>query len=144
MSPPDSQTFADRTILVTGGLGGIGSQVATHFLDRGARVVVTDRPGVDGAEVAEMGPRASYLPLDVTQEGSWEVVVGEVVASHGRLDGLVNIAGVFTPGIPFLDTTLNTLFGKLNEATTALKICMAASVIAAVCGGITLFQTRGR
>ena len=106
ISPPDSQTFADRTILVTGGLGGIGRQVATHFLDRGARVVVTDRPGVDGAEVAEIGPRASYLPLDVTQEGSWEAVVGEVVASHGRLDGLVNIAGVFTPGIPFLDMTL--------------------------------------
>lgn len=64
------------------------------------------------------------------------------------LSGLGDIGGIGDlgdgSGIPFLDTTLNTLFGKLNEATTALKICMAASVIAAVCGGITLFQTRGR
>lgn len=103
---PICMSFDDRTILITGGLGGIGGEVARHLLSRGARVVVTDRPGTDSGAVALLGAGASFLPLDVTSEADWTEVVGQVVASHGKLDGLVNIAGVFTPGIAFEDMSL--------------------------------------
>jgi NAD(P)-dependent dehydrogenase (short-subunit alcohol dehydrogenase family) len=98
--------FADQTILITGGLGGIGGEVTRHFLARGAHVIVTDRPGVDGSAVAALGEKVSYAALDVTSESGWISVIEEIVAGHGRLDALVNIAGVFTPGIPFEEMSL--------------------------------------
>jgi NAD(P)-dependent dehydrogenase (short-subunit alcohol dehydrogenase family) len=96
-------SFDNQTILVTGGLGGIGLQVTSSLLAKGARVVVSDRPGTP-TDALPTG--ASYAPLDVTSEEDWAKVVSDVVAEHGALGGLVNIAGVFTPGIPFQDMTL--------------------------------------
>jgi NAD(P)-dependent dehydrogenase (short-subunit alcohol dehydrogenase family) len=101
-------TFKNQTILITGGLGGIGGEVTRFFLEGGAHVVVSDRPGVDGGAVASLGPLASYMTLDVTSEESWTEVVDAIVARHGKLDALVNIAGVFTPGIPFEEMSLAT------------------------------------
>jgi NAD(P)-dependent dehydrogenase (short-subunit alcohol dehydrogenase family) len=99
-------SFEDRTVLITGGLGGIGGEVAQYFLSRGASVVVTDRREDDGGTITALGDKASYARLDVTSESGWTQVVGDVVARHGKLDALVNIAGVFTPGIPFEEMTL--------------------------------------
>jgi NAD(P)-dependent dehydrogenase (short-subunit alcohol dehydrogenase family) len=99
-------SFEGRTILITGGLGGIGGQVARHFLARGASVVVTDRRAEDGGATASLGVKARYASLDVTSEAAWSQVVGDIVERDGKLDALVNIAGVFTPGIPFETMTL--------------------------------------
>jgi len=96
-------SFEQKTVLITGGLGGIGGEVTRYFLDRGARVIVTDRPGVEPAALAE---GASFSPLDVTCETGWTGLVDEIVARHGQLDVLVNIAGVFTPGIAFEEMPL--------------------------------------
>jgi NAD(P)-dependent dehydrogenase (short-subunit alcohol dehydrogenase family) len=92
-----------QTILITGGLGGIGLEVTRHLLGAGAIVVVTDRPDRAPATLPE---GALYRPLDVTSETDWAGAIDAVVAEHGALNGLVNIAGVFTPGIPFEDMTL--------------------------------------
>jgi NAD(P)-dependent dehydrogenase (short-subunit alcohol dehydrogenase family) len=94
-------SFEKQTILITGGRGGIGGEVARHLVGKGATVIVSDRHG-DGDAVA--GVR--YVTLDVTSETGWESTIDAIVAEHGALDGLVNIAGVFTPGIPFEDMTL--------------------------------------
>jgi NAD(P)-dependent dehydrogenase (short-subunit alcohol dehydrogenase family) len=95
--------FDNQTILITGGIGGIGLEVTRHLLDKGANVIVTDR--VDQRPEAILDA-AGYMPLDVTSEADWGRVVDSVVSKHGALAGLVNIAGVFTPGIPFEDMTL--------------------------------------
>ncbi|HVY34414.1 MAG TPA: SDR family NAD(P)-dependent oxidoreductase [Caulobacteraceae bacterium] len=96
-------SFANQTIVVTGGLGGIGLQVTKELLAKGARVIVTDRQDKP-SDALPSG--AGYAPLDVTSEEGWAKLVDTVVAEHGALNGLVNIAGVFTPGIPFEDMTL--------------------------------------
>jgi NAD(P)-dependent dehydrogenase (short-subunit alcohol dehydrogenase family) len=95
--------FDNQTILITGGLGGIGVQVASHLMTKGARVIVSDRKAEAGAALPA---GAQYVALDVTSEASWEKVIDGIVAEHGALGGLINIAGVFTPGIPFEDMTL--------------------------------------
>jgi NAD(P)-dependent dehydrogenase (short-subunit alcohol dehydrogenase family) len=95
--------FDKQTILISGGLGGIGLEVARHLIAKGAHVVVTDRAAEPTGALPE---GASYASLDVTSEANWQSVIEDVVAKHGALGGLVNIAGVFTPGIPFQDMTL--------------------------------------
>jgi NAD(P)-dependent dehydrogenase (short-subunit alcohol dehydrogenase family) len=94
-------SFENQTILLTGGSGGIGGEVARHLLAKGARVIVSDRH-----PTGEVPEGASYVQLDVTSEAGWEKAIDGIVATHGALGGLVNIAGVFTPGIPFEDMTL--------------------------------------
>ncbi len=101
-----SLAFENRIILITGGLGGIGVEVARHFLDRGGHVVVSDRAGAGSEAAAARDGRAGYVSLDVTSEAGWHDAVNGIVAAHGKLDVLVNIAGVFTPGIPFEQMTL--------------------------------------
>ncbi len=99
-------SFENRIILITGGLGGIGGEVVRNFLSQGAHVIVSDRPGTDAKAVEALGPNASFMVLDVTSESGWEKTIDTIVGRHGRLDALVNIAGVFTPGIPFEDMSL--------------------------------------
>jgi NAD(P)-dependent dehydrogenase (short-subunit alcohol dehydrogenase family) len=99
-------SFENQTILITGGLGGIGQEVTRHLVGLGARVVVTDRAGTDAGSLANLGERASFVAHDVKSEAGWQGVVDGVVAKYGALNGLVNIAGVFTPGIPFDEMTL--------------------------------------
>jgi NAD(P)-dependent dehydrogenase (short-subunit alcohol dehydrogenase family) len=96
-------SLKNQTILVTGGLGGIGLDVTRHLLEAGAHVVVSDNRA---APSDAMPQGASYIPLDVASEPDWLRVIDHVVAEHGALNGLVNIAGVFQPGIPFEDMTL--------------------------------------
>jgi NAD(P)-dependent dehydrogenase (short-subunit alcohol dehydrogenase family) len=98
--------FGGQTYLITGALGGIGLEVSKHFLDQGARVVMTDHPARLRDAMPALGERARMVPLDVTSEAAWEQVIEEIVAADGKLDGLINIAGVFTPGIAFQDMTL--------------------------------------
>ena len=94
--------FQHQTILINGGLGGIGGEVTRHLLAKGARVVVTDF----GRTPDSLPEGTEFIPLNVASEQDWEQVIEGVVAKHGALNGLVNIAGVFTPGIPFEDMTL--------------------------------------
>ena len=94
-------SFEHQTILITGGRGGIGGEVARHLTAKGAKVIVSDRHGDGPTE-----PGIHYAVLDVTSEADWEQTINAIVAEHGALNGLVNIAGVFTPGIPFEDMTL--------------------------------------
>jgi NAD(P)-dependent dehydrogenase (short-subunit alcohol dehydrogenase family) len=95
--------FDQQTILITGGLGGIGLKVAEHLLSKGARVVVSDSRATP-TDALPTG--ADYVALDVTSETAWQTVITGVASKYGALNGLVNIAGVFTPGIPFEDMTL--------------------------------------
>jgi len=98
-----TMSFENQTILITGGLGGIGLEVTRHLIAKGAVVVVTDQ-AERGLEALPSG--AHFLALDVISEEQWTSVIDKVVANHGALNGLVNIAGVFTPGIPFEDMSL--------------------------------------
>jgi 3(or 17)beta-hydroxysteroid dehydrogenase len=78
----------DKVILITGGAGAIGSAIAEAVVRNGGIAVDTDLASREGIDHA----------LDVTSEADWQRVIGAVEASAGRLDGLVNAAGIAEVG----------------------------------------------
>jgi len=95
VSAAAAQEFAGKTVLITGGASGIGRECARHFLDRGARVAVADIDLQRGAEAAtELGAGAVFFTLDVASESSWTALIASIRSSWGRLDVLVNAAGI--------------------------------------------------
>lgn len=86
---------AGKIALITGGASGIGRAAAQRLAAEGATVIVTDRDGPGAAGVAAaLGAPHAAATLDVTDEAAWAAVVAEAVARHGRLDVLVNSAGI--------------------------------------------------
>ncbi|MFN4274757.1 MAG: glucose 1-dehydrogenase [Ferrovibrio sp.] len=82
-----------KVALISGAASGFGRAAAELFVAEGAQVILTDRN--DGAAVAAaLGPKARFLSLDVTKEDQWRSVVADVAAREGRLDVLVNNAGI--------------------------------------------------
>lgn len=85
-----------RIVLITGGAHGQGAAEARSCAHAGARVVITDIDGDAASQLAtEIG--ATAHTHDVSSEADWERVVDTAVAEHGRIDGLVNNAGIFSP-----------------------------------------------
>ena len=84
-----------KVALVTGGASGIGFATAVLLADEGAKAVLTDLDKSRAAAVmTALGQRARFHELDVTREADWIAVTDAVVAEFGRLDILVNCAGV--------------------------------------------------
>ncbi|CAM5578879.1 Glucose 1-dehydrogenase OS=Streptomyces alboniger OX=132473 GN=CP975_15050 PE=3 SV=1 [Streptomyces alboniger] len=82
-----------RVVLVTGAARGQGEQEARLFREEGAEVAVADVLDDQGRDLAkELG--ALYVHLDVGREGDWESAVDGVTEAYGRIDGLVNNAGI--------------------------------------------------
>ena len=91
-----------KVALVTGGASGIGRACALLLGKEGATVIVTDVQddlGKDtAAKIKQAGSDAIYLHQDVTSEDGWIGVIGEIKARFGRLDVLVNNAGIAIAG----------------------------------------------
>ncbi|MEU9380821.1 SDR family oxidoreductase [Streptomyces sp. NPDC048279] len=82
-----------RVVIVTGAARGQGEQEARLFAEEGASVVVADVLDDQGEALAkEIGAR--YVHLDVGVEAEWQAAVAAVKQAYGRLDGLVNNAGI--------------------------------------------------
>jgi 3alpha(or 20beta)-hydroxysteroid dehydrogenase len=84
-----------RVALVVGGARGLGAAQAELFSEEGATVVVADILTEQGEATAGGLKNAEFQPLDVTSEENWNEVVGDVVARHGRLDVMVENAGIY-------------------------------------------------
>ncbi|WP_330182621.1 glucose 1-dehydrogenase [Nocardia sp. NBC_01503] len=84
-----------KVALVTGGARGMGAEHVRRFVAAGARVVFGDVLDDDGkALAAEIGDAVHYVHHDVTSESDWQAAVSETVTRFGRLDVLVNNAGI--------------------------------------------------
>jgi 3alpha(or 20beta)-hydroxysteroid dehydrogenase len=91
--------FDGKVALVSGGARGIGAATARLLVDRGARVMLGDLREELGQSVArELADAARFSVLDVTDEASWQTIVGDTVSHFGRLDILVNNAGILELG----------------------------------------------
>ena len=84
-----------QVALVTGGNGGIGLGMAKGMAAAGAAVAIAGRDARKAeAALAELGPKAAFVPVEIAKPESCQAMVRETVARFGRLDVLVNNAGV--------------------------------------------------
>ncbi|GAB2576813.1 glucose 1-dehydrogenase [Streptomyces capparidis] len=131
-----------RVVLITGAARGQGEQEARLFAAEGARVVLGDVLDERGARVAkeigeELGEeRAVYVRLDVGREEDWERALAAADEAFGKLDGLVNNAGIVrfnelaaTPLEEYLEVV------RVNQVGTFLGMRAAAPAIEAAGGG---------
>jgi len=97
--------FAGKIVLVTGGAQGIGLACARRFVDEGARVAIVDRDAAAGIAAAASMPDAigaTFIAADVSIKAEVDAVVASVIERFGRIDVLVNNAGI-THAAEFLD-----------------------------------------
>ena len=87
-----------KVVLVTGGAMGMGRTHSELLAEEGATVIVTDMNAIEGQATVDSikgnGGKAEFLPLNVTNKAEWTQVVDQIVAKHGRIDVLVNNAGI--------------------------------------------------
>lgn len=85
----------DKVCVITGGARGLGLSAAEALLAEGAKVLITDVDRAAGeAEAKRLGSNAMFLAQDVTDAAQWNTVLDAAIAKWGRLDVLVNNAGV--------------------------------------------------
>jgi 3alpha(or 20beta)-hydroxysteroid dehydrogenase len=126
-----------KVVLISGGARGQGATEAALFAAEGAAVVLTDVLDAEGATTAAACD-GLYLHHDVTSERDWTRVVEAVLARHGRLDVLVNNAGIFLPG-RVVDTALADYLRviQVNQVGVFLGMrAVAGPMIAARAGAI--------
>jgi 3-oxoacyl-[acyl-carrier protein] reductase len=91
--------FTNKVVLVTGGAAGIGKATALRFAEEGARVVICDVDEANGKDTVKLlGSEAAFYKVNVASREDVQQWVDRVVNQYGRIDVLVNNAGVLRDG----------------------------------------------
>ena len=105
---PRMKEFDAEVALVTGGTGGIGGATARILANRGATVIIADMTEPE-REATPVGLKTEFAALDVSSEPAWIALVDGIMKRYGRLDILVNAAGIVG----------NVVTGSLEQSTLA-------------------------
>ena len=92
--------FSGKVVLITGGAQGIGKETAKQFLQEGAWVVICDYDESAGSNAIEelKSEHVTFLQVDVTDSSQIEEMVQTTIGMHGRIDVLINNAGITLDG----------------------------------------------
>jgi len=120
--------MAGRVALVTGGARGMGEAEARRLVAEGAEVVITDVLDAEGeALAAELGDKAIYQHLDVTDEAQWDAVAKVAMETFGPVTALVNNAGIVLQ-VPIDQTTAEDFRKVLDVNVTGVFLGIKAIV----------------
>ena len=133
--------LSDKVALITGAARGIGAATARRFVAEGAQVALADRRREQGEALAaeleaERAGSSIFVELDVADEEAWQAAVDRTLATFGRIDVLVNNAGIIRV-IPLEETDVDT-FDKViatNLRGTFLGIRSVVSCMRSTGGG---------
>ena len=107
---------ADKVAIITGGASGLGLASARRLAEEGARVVLADINLEQGQAVADEIPGARFEHLDVTREANWIALIDKVIADFGRLDILLNCAGIVR--LASIEDTTEEIWREINAVGT--------------------------
>jgi len=114
----------DKVALITGGAAGIGKATAQRFIEEGARVIICDVNQEAGeAAVQELGASVEFYQVDVTNRQAVQAWVDSVVQEYGRVDVLVNNAGVLRDNM-LVKVKGGELIKQMSEAEFDLVIAV--------------------
>jgi 3alpha(or 20beta)-hydroxysteroid dehydrogenase len=120
------ERLRDRVALITGAARGQGEAQARRFAAEGARVVIGDVLDEEGRAVADdIGEAATFVRLDVTSEASWDSATRATLQRFGKLDALINNAGVLMFA-PLLETSLLDYTNVITVNQTGVFLGMRA------------------
>jgi 3alpha(or 20beta)-hydroxysteroid dehydrogenase len=129
--------LSGKVTIVSGGTRGMGEAVVRGIVAAGGQVVLGGRDEPKGLAIAaSLGPAARYVRLDVASEDDWRSVHAAAIDAFGRIDGLVNMAGLMGNN-PLAETALE-LVGSLvatNQTSVLLGIKHVVGAMRAAGGG---------
>jgi 3(or 17)beta-hydroxysteroid dehydrogenase len=105
-----------KVAVITGGASGLGLASARRLAQEGATVVLADISEEQGRAAAAALPGARFECLDVTVEAQWAALLDRVVAEHGKLDVLLNSAGVVQ--LASIEDTTEEIWRRVNSVGT--------------------------
>lgn len=130
----------NKVALISGGARGMGAAHAKAMIAEGAKVVIGDLLDDEGHALAkQLGPSVTYVHLDVTKPADWQAAVAAAVKTYGKLNVLVNNAGIANFG-PITDYThsdwdkiiainLTGVFNGIKAAVPAMMQAKGGSII---------------
>ena len=129
-----------KVALISGGARGLGAAHARAMIAEGAKAVIGDLLDAEGRALAkELGPSVTYVHLDVTKPADWDAAVATAVRTYGKLDVLVNNAGIVNFGPietythadwdKVIAINLTGVFNGIKAAIPALKKTKGGSII---------------
>ncbi len=129
MNTTNNTLLEGKVVLITGGSAGCGWGFSLNCLNAGATVVIADinPPSQDKAQlIAKQGQSVTYLETDVSDTDNIQKTVDETVKKFGRIDGLINNAGLTLTG-DFLEFDLQTV-DRLYQTNLRSVFCMSQAV----------------
>jgi len=105
-----------KVALITGGASGLGLASGKRLAEEGATVILADINETLGRAEAEAIERAEFVVHDVTREDAWESLIDNIVERHGRLDVLMNSAGIVQ--LASIEDTTEDIWRKVNAVGT--------------------------
>jgi 2-dehydro-3-deoxy-L-rhamnonate dehydrogenase (NAD+) len=116
--------FEGRHAVVTGGATGLGRGIAQRLIASGGSVTLWDRDAEAAEKTAwSLGPQASALKVDVAQQPSVAKAVAATLARAGRIDALVNSAGITGPNVKLWDYPVDAWRDVMEVNLNGLFIC---------------------